>query len=216
MTAGETAVVLSGHMTPDIVDRPEPRPFCVILTAKPSGAVPKDSEETENMASPQAERESVPEGIFIRYATVHDVNDIKAHLNRQDSQMVRQDVRMDRQDDRIDVIVSDVSEIKARQNGQDVKIDGLISDIAEIKLRQNAQSGKMDALSEEVSQLRVRVGGLETRVGGLETRVGNVETAVVRLEAKVDKRHAHMYRLLYTLIGAAVIGCGLLARIAFF
>ena len=37
-----------------------------------------------------------------------------------------------------------------------------------------------------------------------------------RLEAKMDKRHAHMYRLLYTLIGAAVIGCGLLARIAFF
>ena len=161
------------------------------------------------MASPQAERESVPEGIFIRYATVHDVNDIKAHLNRQDSQMVRQDVRMDRQDDRIDVIVSDVSEIKAWQNGQDVKMDGLISDVAEIKLRQ-------DALGGEVSELKVRVGGLETRVGGLETRVGNVETAVVRLEAKVDKHHAHMYRLLYTLIGAAVIGCGLLARIAFF
>ena len=154
------------------------------------------------MASPQAERESVPEGIFIRYATVHDVNDIKAHLTRQDSQMVRQDVRMDRQDDRIDVIVSDVSEIKAWQNGQDAKMDGLVSDVAEIKLRQ-------DALSGEVSQLKVRVGGLETRVGSLET-------TVVRLEAKVDKHHAHMYRQLYALIGVAVIGCGLLARMAFF
>ena len=155
------------------------------------------------MASPEtAERESVPEGIFIRYATVHDVNDIKAHLNRQDSQMVRQDVRMDRQDDRIDVIVSDVSEIKARQNGQDIKMDGIISDVAEIKLRQ-------DALSGEVSQLKVRV-------GGLETRVGNLETALARLEAKMDKRHAHMYRLLYILIGGGVIDCGLLAKITFF
>ena len=113
---------------------------------------------------------------------------------------------MDNQDAKINAIFTDVTEIKARQSGQDVKMDGLISDVAEIKLRQNALSG-------EVSQLKVRVGGFE---GGPETVGGGAETALARLEAKMDKHHAHMYRLLYTLIGAAVIGCGLLARIAFF
>ena len=109
---------------------------------------------------------------------------------------------MDNHDAKINAIFTDVAEIKARQIGQDAKMDCLISDVAEIKLRQNALSG-------EASQLKVRVGGLETGGGG-------VETALARLEAKMDKRHAHMYRLLYTLIGVAVIDCGMLVKIAFF
>ena len=46
------------------------------------------------MASPEtAERESVPEGVFIRYATRSDADEIKYKTDRQDVRMDRQDVR---------------------------------------------------------------------------------------------------------------------------
>ena len=119
------------------------------------------------MASLEPERDREPGGIFIRYATVHDVDEVKSQLNRQD-------VRMDNQDAKIDTVIADVADIKSRQNVQDVKIDTIIVDVAEIKARQDAQ------------------------------------------EAKTDRHHAHMYRLLYTLLAAAVIALLMFAREAFF
>ena len=62
------------------------------------------------MASPrretetQAERETQPEsgGVFIRYATINDIEDIKSRLDRQDIRMDRQDDKLDRLDDKLD------------------------------------------------------------------------------------------------------------------
>ena len=126
------------------------------------------------MASPEPEREPEPGGIFIRYATRSDVDEIKSKLDRQDTRMDRQDARTDRQDAKADVIIAEMAEIKSRQDVQDVKIDGIIADLTEIKSRQDAQ------------------------------------------EAKTDRHHAHMYRLLYTLLAAAVVAIMLFAREAFF
>ena len=126
------------------------------------------------MASPEPEREREPAGVFIRYATVHDIDEVKSILGRQDIRMDRQDARMDSQDAKIDGLISDVADIKARQDVQDVKIDTLIAEMAALKARQDA------------------------------------------LETKIDKHHAHMYRLLYTLLGVAVIALALFARESFF
>ena len=126
------------------------------------------------MASPEPERDREPGGIFIRYATVHDVDEVKSKLDRQDVRMDGQDARMDRQDAKIDTVIAELADIKSRQNVQDVKIDTIIVDVAEIKARQDAQ------------------------------------------EAKTDRHHAHMYRLLYTLLAAAVIALLMFAREAFF
>ena len=68
-------------------------------TVAKTAAIAQDSEESGDMASPQAERERVPE--------------IKAWLGRQDV--------------RIDLIVTDAAEIKTRRSGQDCKIYGIIS-----------------------------------------------------------------------------------------
>ena len=130
--------------------------------AKSGENIPK-REESENMASPELEREREPGGIFIRYATVHDVDEVKSQLNRQD-------VRMDNQDAKIDTVIADMADIKSRQN----VLDTIIVAVAEIKARQDAQ------------------------------------------EAKTDRHHAHMYRLLYTLLAAAVIALLMFAREAFF
>ena len=64
------------------------------------------------MASPaprrESERETQPEqqgGVFIRYATINDIDEIKTRLDRHDD-------RMDRQDDKLDVLIADVAELK--------------------------------------------------------------------------------------------------------
>ena len=78
------------------------------------------------MASPELERE--PGGIFIRYATVHDMDEIKSKL--------------DRQDVKLDAIIAELAEIKSRQNVQDAKLDIIIAELADIKSRQDAQEAK--------------------------------------------------------------------------
>ena len=68
------------------------------------------------MASPrretetQAERETQPEsgGVFIRYATISDIEGIKYRQDRQDG-------RMDRQDDKLDTLIAEVAELKTRR-----------------------------------------------------------------------------------------------------
>ena len=63
-------------------------------------ASPRRETETET----QAERETQPEsgGVFIRYATINDIEDIKSRLDRQDIRMDRQDDKLDRLDDKLD------------------------------------------------------------------------------------------------------------------
>ena len=141
-------------------------------------AIAQDSEESGDMASPQAERERVPE--------------IKAWLGRQDV--------------RIDLIVTDVAEIKTRRSGQDCKIYGIIS----------RQDGKIYVLTGEVSQLNAGAGGAVFGLGAPESVGGGVETALTEVEAKIGKHYARMRRLLYTLLGIAIVDCALLVKIAFF
>ena len=103
------------------------------------------------MASPEtAERESVPEGIFIRYATVHDVDAIKDHLARQDSQMDRQDVKTD-------LIVADVTEIKARQKAQGARLDAMSADMSEMKGRTDSTDARMDRLETKMDKLNAHM-----------------------------------------------------------
>ena len=62
------------------------------------------------MASPrretetQAERETQPEsgGVFIRYATINDIDGIKTRFDRQDIRMDRRDAKLDRLDAKLD------------------------------------------------------------------------------------------------------------------
>ena len=66
--------------------------------------------EKANMASPrpetetQAERETQPEsgGVFIRYATIRDIEEIKTRFDRQDIRMDRRDAKLDRLDAKLD------------------------------------------------------------------------------------------------------------------
>ena len=54
------------------------------------------------MAAPTSERESEPAGVFLRYATVQDIDEVKARLDRQDDRFDRVDDRFDRVDDKFD------------------------------------------------------------------------------------------------------------------
>ena len=74
------------------------------------------------MASPEPRRESERErnggesqpeqgGVFIRYATINDIDEIKS--------------RLDRHDDKLEVLIADGAEIKARQSGFESRMDRL-------------------------------------------------------------------------------------------
>ena len=54
------------------------------------------------MAAPTSERESEPAGVFLRYATVQDIDEVKARLDRHDYRFDRVDDRFDRVDDKFD------------------------------------------------------------------------------------------------------------------
>ena len=90
------------------------------------------------MASPQRENESESErernesetqpeqgGVFIRYATINDIDEIKS--------------RLDRHDDKLDVLVAEVTEVKTRQAGLEDKVDRL--------------EGRMDRMDEKLDKL---------------------------------------------------------------
>ncbi len=54
------------------------------------------------MATQTSERESEPAGVFLRYATVQDIDEVKSRLDRQDDRFDRVDDRFDRVDDKFD------------------------------------------------------------------------------------------------------------------
>ena len=66
----------------------------------------------------ETERETQPEsgGVFIRYATINDIDEIKTRLDRQD-------VRMDRQDAKLDTLIVEVADLKARQTNSEARLD---------------------------------------------------------------------------------------------
>ena len=108
------------------------------------------------MASPEPWREperewndeTQPEqgGVFIRYATINDIDEIKS--------------RLDRQDGKIDVLSADVTEIKirlagleARQDGMESRHDGMEARMGRMEDELKRLSDKLDRLSDKLDKL---------------------------------------------------------------
>ena len=72
------------------------------------------------MAAPTSERESEPAGVFLRYATVQDIDEVKSRLDRQDDRFDRVDDRLDRQDAKMDDRFDRVDD---KFDRQDAKMD---------------------------------------------------------------------------------------------
>ena len=161
------------------------------------------------MASPEPRREperewndeTQPEqgGVFIRYATINDIDEIKS--------------RLDRQDGKIDVLADDVTEIK-------ISLGGLKAGQSGLEARQaNLESGQA-GLESRQSGLEARQSGLEAGLTGLESRMGRLEDEVIRLadnlnrlSDKLDKLNSHAFRILIAVIVGLIL---LLARDFFF
>ena len=108
------------------------------------------------MASPEPRREperewndeTQPEqgGVFIRYATINDIDEIKS--------------RLDRQDGKIDVLAADVTEIKirlagleARQDGMEARHDGMEARMGRMEDELKRLADKLDRLSDKLDKL---------------------------------------------------------------
>ena len=172
--------------------------------------------ENPDMASPEPRREperewndeTQPEqgGVFIRYATINDIDEIKS--------------RLDRQDGKIDVLSDDVTEIKISLGGLKAGQSSLESGQARLEDRQaNLESGQ-DGLEARQAGLEARQSGLEAGLTGLESRMGRLEDEVIRLadnlnrlSDKLDKLNAHAFRILIAVIVGLIL---LLARDFFF
>lgn len=89
----------------------------------------------------------------------------------------------------------DMGEAKSKPDIRDAKFEIIHADLAEIKSLQIAQNAKLDIIHAGLIAIKARQDALA---------------------AKLDKHHAHMYRLLYTLLAAAVIALLMFAREAFF
>ena len=63
---------------------------------------PRRESESEQNGETQPEQQG---GVFIRYATINDIDEIKSRLDRHDD-------RMDRHDDKLDVMIADIAELK--------------------------------------------------------------------------------------------------------
>ena len=161
------------------------------------------------MASPEPQREperewndeTQPEqgGVFIRYATINDIDEIKS--------------RLDRQDGKIDVLADDVTEIK-------ISLGGLESGQARLEDRQSNMESGLAGLEARQSGLEARQSGLEAGLTGLESRMGRLEDEVIRLADnlnrladKLDKLNAYAFRILIAVIVGLIL---LLARDFFF
>ncbi len=75
------------------------------------------------MATPTSERESEPAGVFLRYATVQDIDEVKSRLDRHDDRFDRVDDRFDRVDDRFDRVDDKFDRQDERFDRQDAKMD---------------------------------------------------------------------------------------------
>ena len=161
------------------------------------------------MASPEPRREperewndeTQPEqgGVFIRYATINDIDEIKS--------------RLDRQDGKIDVLADDVTEIK-------ISLGGLESGQARLEDRQSNMESGLAGLEARQSGLEARQAnlesgqvGLEAGLTSLESRMERLEDELKRLSDKLDKLNAYAFRILIAVIVGLIL---LLARDFFF
>ena len=120
------------------------------------------------MASPEPRREperewndeTQPEqgGVFIRYATINDIDEIKS--------------RLDRQDGKIDVLAADVTEIKIRLAGLEARQDGLES-------RQDGMEARMGRMEDELKRLSDKLDRLSDKLDKLSSYAFRILIAII-------------------------------------
>ena len=104
--------------------------------------------------------ETQPEqgGVFIRYATINDIDEIKS--------------RLDRQDGKIDVLAADVTEIKIRLAGLEARQDGLES-------RQDGMEARMGRMEDELKRLSDKLDRLSDKLDKLNAYAFRILIAII-------------------------------------
>ena len=104
--------------------------------------------------------ETQPEqgGVFIRYATINDIDEIKS--------------RLDRQDGKIDVLAADVTEIKIRIAGLEARQDGLES-------RHDGMEARMGRMEDELKRLSDKLDRLSDKLDKLSSYAFRILIAII-------------------------------------
>ena len=113
------------------------------------------------MASPAPRRESErdqngetqPEqqgGVFIRYATINDIDEIKSRLDQHHD-------RMDRQDDKLDVLIVDVAELKANFIGLESRLGRLEEKVDRLEDKIDRLEDKLDKLNSYAFRILIAI-----------------------------------------------------------
>ena len=114
------------------------------------------------MASPEPRRESERErngddtqpeqggGVFVRYATINDIDEIKSRLDRHDD-------RLDRQDAKLDVLIADVAELKARQSGLESRMERLEDKFDRLEDKVDRLVDKLDKLTSYAFRILIAI-----------------------------------------------------------
>ena len=127
------------------------------------------------MASPEPRREperewndeTQPEqgGVFIRYATINDIDEIKS--------------RLDRQDGKIDVLVVEVAEVKNGQAGLEFRLVGLDARLGGIESRQDGMETRMGRLEDKVDRLEDKLDRLSDKLDKLNSYAFRILIAII-------------------------------------
>ena len=127
------------------------------------------------MASPEPRREperewndeTQPEqgGVFIRYATINDIYEIKS--------------RLDRQDGKIDVLVVEVAEVKTGQSGLEFRLVGLDARLGGIEARQDGMEARMGRLEDKVDRLEDKLDRLSDKLDKLNAYAFRILIAII-------------------------------------
>ena len=111
--------------------------------------------------------ETQPEqgGVFIRYATINDIDEIKS--------------RLDRQDGKIDVLAVEVAEVKTGQSGLEFRLVGLDARLGGIEARQDGMEARMGRLEDEVKRLADNLDRLSDKLDKLNSYAFRILIAVI-------------------------------------
>ena len=127
------------------------------------------------MASPEPRREperewndeTQPEqgGVFIRYATINDIDEIKS--------------RLDRQDGKIDVLVVEVAEVNTGQSSLEFRLVGLDARLGGIEARQDGMETRMGRLEDKVDRLEDKLDRLSDKLDKLNSYAFRILIAII-------------------------------------
>ena len=111
--------------------------------------------------------ETQPEqgGVFIRYATINDIDEIKS--------------RLDRQDGKIDVLVVEVAEVKTGQSSLEFRLVGLDARLGGIEARQDGMEARMGRLEDKVDRLEDKLDRLSDKLDKLNAYAFRILIAII-------------------------------------